>query len=196
MLENFLYATHSILRRILGMRANDYQENSMLHNYLYAARNMLRQTLGTRANGEQIVHISTPFRGIEKQNNYLGLMCIGFEQESSSGNVQGLSLDVGVIVMIYADFIDYSESLRFLSLAMQIFQENLILQPSAFPDLALVNPICVSPYFLPMEQQLQVWNPFANTPPSMLYKLRSLHFNTSRTIAPVVNAVDAGLRSV
>lgn len=168
----------------------------MLHNYLYATRNMLRQTLGTRANGEQMVHVSTPSHDIEKQKNYLGLMCIGFEQESSSSlGAQGFSLDAGVIIMLYADFVDYSESLRFLSLGMQRFQENLILQPSSFPDLVLLNPIYVSPYFLPMEQQLQIWNPFTNTLPSMLYKLRSLHFTTSIAVAPEVSMIDAGLRS-
>lgn len=195
MLDDFLRATRNMLRRILGINNND-KEGIMLDKYLYATRNMLRKNLGTRANGEQIVHISTPFRGIETQKNYLGIMCIGFEQEQCcSAGTQGFSLDAGVIIMLYADFIEYPEGLRFLSLAMESFQENLVLQPAAFPDLSLSNPIFVSPYFLPMEQQLQVWNPLANTPPCMLYKLRSLHFKTSHAVAPAVNAVDAGLRS-
>lgn len=198
MLDNFLHSARNMLRKLLGMNINDedYQGSSMLHNYLQATRNMLRRDLGPRGNGEEIVHISTPFQGIEKQKNYLGLMCIGFEQElAKTGNTQGFSLDAGVIVMLYADFIEYSEGLRFLSLGMQSFQENLILQPASFPDIPLSNPIYISPYFLPMEQQLQVWNPFANTPPSMLYKLRSLHFHTSQTVEPVVNAVKSGVRA-
>ena len=168
----------------------------MIQNSLGAARNTLRRRLGKRPNGEELVHITCPGRGVEGQRNYLGIMFIGLENEPRlSGEVRGFSLDANVVFMLYSVFTDYEDSIGFLSDGLSAFQENMVLEAANFPELRLpAYPLYVEPYFFPLEQQLQTWNPFMDDSiPFVFYRLRSLRFMAHRPAAPGVKGIDQSL---
>ncbi|MFT4302492.1 MAG: Pvc16 family protein [Desulfovibrio sp.] len=166
----------------------------MIHTGLCAVRDTLRRRVGTRPNGEPFVHITCPGKGIEGQRNYLGLMFIGLEQETSLQHdvLQGMSLDANIIFMLYSVFADYGESLRHLSSALSCFQETSSVTRADFPGLNLPEHILhIEPYFFPLVQQLQTWNPFMDDSiPFMFYKLRSLRFRAKKSAAPAVKGID------
>ncbi|UQZ88727.1 hypothetical protein C4J81_05720 [Deltaproteobacteria bacterium Smac51] len=169
----------------------------MIQTALKAARNALRRRLGTRPNGEELVHITCPGRGVEGQRNYLGMMFIGLERENNlSSDRKGFSLDANVVFMLYAFFSDYADSLSYLSNSLAAFQENLSLHPADFPELKMpAYPLYIEPYFFPLEQQLQTWNPFMDDSiPFMFYRLRSLRFKTYQTQAPEMKGFDTGFK--
>lgn len=169
----------------------------MIESALCAARDTLRRRLGRQPNGEELVHITCPGRGVEGQRNYLGMMFIGMEHEPHlHSEAQGLSLDANLVFMLYADFSNYTDSLRFLSEGLSAFQRYMALKPTDFPDLKLPEyPLYVEPYFFPLEQHIQTWNPFMDDSiPFMFFKLRSLRFKTSKASAPDVRAMDMNYR--
>ncbi|WP_027187578.1 Pvc16 family protein [Desulfovibrio cuneatus] len=170
----------------------------MIHSALCAVRDTLRRRVGTRPNGEQLVHITCPGKGIEGQRNYLGLMFIGLEQETclQSDIPQGMSLDANIVFMLYSVFADYGESLHHLSGALSCFQETSSVTRTDFPGLNLPeHTMHIEPYFFPLVQQLQTWNPFMDDSiPFMFYKLRSLRFRAKKGAAPIVKEIDAAFR--
>ena len=167
----------------------------MIHNALRAARDVLRRAVGTRPNGEQIVHVANPGSGIQGQRNYLGIMFIGLEHETNLMNdgPQGMFLDANIVFMLYSSFSDYGESLHFLSVALETLQHTPSITRSDFPDLALPEQsLYIEPYFFPLVQHLQTWNPFMDDSiPFMFYKLRSLRFRTKKQAAVPVRGLDA-----
>lgn len=169
----------------------------MINSALCAARNILRRRLGTRPNGEELVHVASP-GGLEGQRNYLGIMFIGLEQESNLQNEkgQGYYLDANAVFMVFSSFADYGESLRHLSTALDAFHAHTRVMPSDFPELKLPESgFYIEPYFFPLVQQLQTWNPFMDDSiPFMFYKLRSLRYGSVRRGAPVVKGVGTETR--
>jgi hypothetical protein len=160
----------------------------MIQNSMCAARDLLRRKLGRRPNGEEIAHITCPERGVPGQKNYLGLMYIGLERETNQASeAPGISLDANLVFMLYSVFADYGDSLRVLSQALHVYQSQLALDPAAFPELELPQTLLIEPYFFPLVQQLQTWNPFMDdSMPFMFYRLRSLRFRTASIPEPPV----------
>ena len=169
----------------------------MIHSALCAVRNILRRRLGTRPNGEELAHVASP-GGMEGQRNYLGIMFIGLEQEGllPSEKPQGYYLDANAVFMVFSSFTDYGESLRYLSAALDAFHANSRVMPQDFPDLNLpAVGFAIEPYFFPLAQHLQTWNPFMDDSiPFMFYKLRSLRYGRIRQGAPAVTGMETGAR--
>jgi|GEM_PF-5887627 len=168
----------------------------MLYSVLCAARNILRRRLGTRPNGEELVHVISP-GGLEGQRNYLGLMFIALEPEGLlQAEKQGYYLDANAIFMLFSSFADYGESLRYLSLALEAFHAKSRVLPPDFPELPLPEAgFYIEPYFFPLEQHLQTWNPFMDDSiPFMFYKLRSLRYGSLKPAAPDVKGTGARAR--
>lgn len=169
----------------------------MIQNALLAARNTLRRSLGARPNGEELAHITCPGRGVEGQRNYLGIMFVGLEHEANLySESKGFSLDANAVFMLFSVFSDYAESLGNLSAALGAFQANSVIGAADFPELKLPEyPLYLEPYFFPLEQQLQTWNPFMDDSiPFMFYKLRSLRFRTMKAPAPGVKDMAPSLK--
>ncbi|MDL2274770.1 Pvc16 family protein [Desulfosarcina sp. OttesenSCG-928-G10] len=168
----------------------------MIDTVLCAARDTLRRYLGPQPNGEEIAHLTCPGKGVDGQRNYLGLMFIGLEHEANlRSTAQGFSLDANIVFMLYSVFSDYNDSLSYLSMALGCFQDHIRFSASDFPDLSLPSyPLYIEPYFFPLEQHLQTWNPFMDDSiPFMFYKIRSLQFKTLKQPAPPVSVIDAAL---
>ncbi len=172
-------------------------EDSMIQNSMCAARDLLRLNLGKRPNGEEIAHIASPGRGVSGQNNYLGLMYIGLEQENGVTGEAAHALEANLVFMLYSSFSDYGDSLKVLSQALHIYQSHISLEPAAFPALKLPRALLIEPWFLPLAQQLQIWNPFGeDSVPFMFYRLRSLSFKTPVAQAPRVREVESAVEKV
>lgn len=169
----------------------------MIRNGLTAIRDTLRRYFGARPNGEEIVHITSPGKGVEGQRDYLGIMFIALEPEPHLQNDrQGFSLDANAVFMLYSAFSSYDESLRYLSGCLACMQEKNHFSRADFPHLALpADSLLVEPYFFPLVHHIQTWNPFMDDSiPFMFYKLRSLRYRSKVPEAPPASGLDLSTR--
>ncbi|MEM8641113.1 MAG: Pvc16 family protein [Cyanobacteria bacterium P01_G01_bin.54] len=149
------------------------------------------KTAGQKEDHVQFPEIQLP-KELIMQNNAITLLVVNLEEErtfrsstttvskrpTSNALTDGSHLDLNFHLLAIANFQDYSEGLKMLSLVLKFFRSYRLFSPQAFPALpAEIPQLSTELVNLSFMEQSELWRSLEiPCSPSALYKVRLLIF--------------------
>ena len=118
-------------------------------------------------------------RKFRNADQYAGITHNGIRTQTSP------EVRIELLVLFVSKFAKYDQALRFLSYVIKYFQSNRVFTPQNAPELSTesIEKITAELITLPLEEQNQVWHSLSTSYlPSVLYKMRLIHFEDDERI--------------
>ena len=106
---------------------------------------------------------------------------VGLQQTAAQANP---NIYINLYVLFAANFTDYSQSLKFLSLIIKFFQSHRLFDRTNSPDLSSdIEKLTLELVNVPFSEQRDIWTYLGMSyMPSAIYKVRMLTFSDTDTV--------------